>query len=203
LKPGDIRKQLAQRDGRFHAAPVSPIADLCCPRCKQALAATERCDTSAIAFPTAAGLPVLIDFADSICTAEDFVAATIERPKDRASSIGAMIQRITYGSNDSTRENIARFADLAAESGSGRVLVIGGGTEGAGTEPLYRHAGLEVVGTDIYPAQGIAVICDGHSLPFQDNSFDGVLIQAVLEHVLDPQRVVGEIERVLRPDGVV
>src|SRR4029079_11363432 len=30
-----------------------------------------------------------------------------------------------------------------------------------------------------------------------------VLVQAVLEHVLDPARVVGEIHRVLRPDGLV
>jgi len=34
-------------------------------------------------------------------------------------------------------------------------------------------------------------------------SVDGVLIQAVLEHVLDPAQVVGEIHRVLRPDGLV
>jgi len=33
--------------------------------------------------------------------------------------------------------------------------------------------------------------------------FDAVWIQAVLEHVLDPVRVVAEIHRVLRPGGLV
>ena len=34
-------------------------------------------------------------------------------------------------------------------------------------------------------------------------SFDGVMIQAVLEHVLEPTRVVAEIHRVLKPDGLL
>ena len=34
-------------------------------------------------------------------------------------------------------------------------------------------------------------------------SFDGVWIQAVLEHVLNPDTVVAEIHRVLKPRGVV
>lgn len=40
-------------------------------------------------------------------------------------------------------------------------------------------------------------------IPFEDNSFDGVIVQAVLEHVVDPNRCVEEIHRVLKPNGVV
>ena len=47
------------------------------------------------------------------------------------------------------------------------------------------------------------LICDAHCLPFEDNSFDGVIIQAVLEHVVDPWRCVEEIYRVLKEDGLV
>ena len=47
------------------------------------------------------------------------------------------------------------------------------------------------------------MICDAHCLPFEDNSFDGVIIQAVLEHVVDPWRCVEEIYRVLKEDGLV
>src|SRR6202012_1790690 len=43
----------------------------------------------------------------------------------------------------------------------------------------------------------------GHRLLLADQSVDGVWIQAVLEHVLDPQQVVAEIHRVLRPSGLV
>jgi ubiquinone/menaquinone biosynthesis C-methylase UbiE len=46
-------------------------------------------------------------------------------------------------------------------------------------------------------------VADGHQLPIADGSVDGVWIQAVLEHVLDPSIVVQEIHRVLTPGGVV
>ena len=36
-----------------------------------------------------------------------------------------------------------------------------------------------------------------------DASVDGVIVQAVLEHVLDPRTVAAEVERVLRPRGMV
>jgi SAM-dependent methyltransferase len=38
-------------------------------------------------------------------------------------------------------------------------------------------------------------------IPFEDNSFDLVFSTSVLEHVLEPALVMGEIARVLRPDG--
>ena len=46
-------------------------------------------------------------------------------------------------------------------------------------------------------------VADAHQLPLANNSIDGVVIQAVLEHVLDPEIVVSEIWRVLKPDGIV
>ena len=47
------------------------------------------------------------------------------------------------------------------------------------------------------------MICDGHYLPFESNSYDGVWIQAVLEHVVEPDVVVKEIHRILKEGGVV
>jgi SAM-dependent methyltransferase len=38
-------------------------------------------------------------------------------------------------------------------------------------------------------------------LDFEDNSFDVVVAGELLEHLRDPQRLVGEIRRVLRPGG--
>jgi ubiquinone/menaquinone biosynthesis C-methylase UbiE len=40
-------------------------------------------------------------------------------------------------------------------------------------------------------------------LPFRDASFDLVVCYLVLEHVADPQQVIGEFARVLRPDGML
>jgi SAM-dependent methyltransferase len=84
---------------------------------------------------------------------------------------------------------------------NGLVLVIGGGAIGRGADQLYQRT--RVVGTDIYASENTLLLADGHSLPFSDGVFDAVWIQAVLEHVLDPNIVAAEIHRVLKCDGVV
>ncbi len=45
------------------------------------------------------------------------------------------------------------------------------------------------------------MVGDGHQLPFKDEVFDAVILEAVLEHVINPKEVVSEVHRVLRPDG--
>ncbi len=45
------------------------------------------------------------------------------------------------------------------------------------------------------------VVADVTSLPFADNSFDGITCGYVLEHVPDPLRGLSELARVLRPGG--
>jgi len=47
------------------------------------------------------------------------------------------------------------------------------------------------------------IIFDAHSIPFADHYFDCVIIQAVLEHVVDPYTCVKEVHRVLKDDGLV
>lgn len=59
------------------------------------------------------------------------------------------------------------------------------------------------VGLDISPDTEADVVHDLEAFPypFEDSSFEEVLMQDVLEHVTDPYRVVNELHRVLRPDG--
>jgi SAM-dependent methyltransferase len=83
------------------------------------------------------------------------------------------------------------------------VLVIGGGTVGNGVEELYRQRRARVIAFDIYASPLTQFIADAHRLPIADGAIDAVVVQAVLEHVLDPAEVVGEISRVLREDGLV
>jgi 2-polyprenyl-6-hydroxyphenyl methylase/3-demethylubiquinone-9 3-methyltransferase len=45
-------------------------------------------------------------------------------------------------------------------------------------------------------------VSGGESLPFAASVFDVVVCVDVLEHVEDLQRVLSEVRRVLRPDGI-
>lgn len=60
-----------------------------------------------------------------------------------------------------------------------------------------------VCNVDIFTYDNVDVVCDIENLPFKDNSIDVILNIAVLEHVPNPQKVIDEIHRVLKPDGVV
>ncbi len=54
------------------------------------------------------------------------------------------------------------------------------------------------------PAAGSAAVSgDATRLPFADGSFDRVIAAEVFEHILDDQRAMNEVARVLRPGGVL
>jgi SAM-dependent methyltransferase len=61
------------------------------------------------------------------------------------------------------------------------------------------------VGIDIRPGPGVDVICDAADLveKFGENAFDVVVSTELLEHARDWRRVVSNIKRVTRPDGVM
>ena len=174
-----------------------------CPVCAASLADPKSCAACGTEFLEHQGLPVLIDFADSIFTPADYASASgsvIERDRS-GGRLGRFLTNLTYGRNEVTPRLIDKF--LSRLRGKKRVLVVGGGSIGSGMEKLYSAPRIEVIGTDVYPSPNIVAICDGHKLPFVDESFDGVVVQAVLEHVVEPHRVVAEIRRVLAPDGLV
>ena len=80
--------------------------------------------------------------------------------------------------------------------------MLGGATLGDGMRALMGDR-LEVVESDVYLGPRTEVVLDAHDIPFADSTFDAVVAQAVLEHVVDPYRSVSEIWRVLKPRGIV
>lgn len=95
-----------------------------------------------------------------------------------------------------------------------RLLILGCGT---GMDLAYLPADVEVTAIDITPAMvrqtekradalGLDVdarVGDARTLPFDDESFDAVLLHLVLSVVPEPATVVAEAERVLTPEGRV
>jgi len=106
--------------------------------------------------------------------------------------------------NRKADEMFRRFAGLLRDDAPhSRVLVIGGGVLGAGMQHLVDAPHIELIDSDVYFGPRTRLICDATDLPFDDMSLDGVVIQAVLANVMDPERAVSEIWRVLRPGGLV
>lgn len=61
----------------------------------------------------------------------------------------------------------------------------------------------KIINVDIFPYKNTDICCNIANLSFKDNSIDIVFCIAVLEHVPNPEKVVSEIRRVLKKDGVV
>jgi SAM-dependent methyltransferase len=84
-----------------------------------------------------------------------------------------------------------------------RVLIVGGASEGIGLRELLGRPGLEVLETDVVRGPRTQLVCDAHDLPLADGCVDLVICQGVLSFVLDPQRVVEQMHRVLRPGALI
>jgi SAM-dependent methyltransferase len=171
-------------------------------------AATLRCEAGHpnSSFPVVDGVPVLVNEAKSVFTLAELASGGVATATD-ASGAHSLLSRIMPDINLNVRapRNYTKLARLLRErSTSPRVLVIGGRVLGYGMDRLLQNCpGIELVETDVAFGLRTALICDAHDLPFDDASFDGVIIQAVLECVVDPKRCVEEVHRVLKPNGLV
>ena len=104
------------------------------------------------------------------------------------------------------REKLTPFRLLADDD---RLLEVGSGATGyifhlglrdaVGVDPLADHY------RDLFPLwqEGTeTVACGGEQLPFEDASFDVVISDNVIDHAEQPGKIVEEIVRVLKPEGL-
>jgi SAM-dependent methyltransferase len=84
-----------------------------------------------------------------------------------------------------------------------RFLIVGGGNRGNIGREIKISDNCELINSDVYYTSTVNLIADVTLLPFADSSFDFVLAEGVLEHVVSPVRGVEEIHRILKPDGLI
>lgn len=190
-------------------AHIQDIA-LRCPRCFGALLSQEsqlRCVTGEHFYPIVNGVPILIADEKSVFTTENFTGehsyagASHGSTSDRSSGLRRTYRRlmhrlsmyevaIPYMSVEVVVDRIRKDVPRP------RALVLGAGDA--------RYTGsADYIYTDVSFSEGIYAIADAHDIPFADGEFDLVIAVAVLEHVIEPTRVVEEIWRVLKPHGYV
>ena len=195
---------------------ASAVADLVvCPACRAALdLAGDRircrnadCRRSASGYPWIDGVPGLIDFDRSIVAEDALLAAQGQSAVARGGAVWQRLSDVAYtlsGIQGGLDRRAAAFLDaVRLAAGEGAVVLIVGGAGMSRHSPFRTAVDMRLVASDIYHSPLTDVLADGHYLPFRDGTFDGVAVQAVLEHVLEPAVVVSEIHRVLKPGGVV
>lgn len=115
---------------------------------------------------------------------------------------GERISTPDGGFNPAWQRHSYAYAVCDSILGPGKVLDLGCGV-GHSFDLL---APRETIGLDIDPLalegqQRETVTADIREVPFPDQSFESVLSMHSIEHVPDPQRVIGEISRLVKSGG--
>lgn len=163
--------------------------------------------SSKIRYRSVSGQPILVDFANSVLDENEIFmrdgASVLQRRQSRLRSWikGRLLRPNANRLAAMISQEFARL--LKKRSKRPKLLMVGAGGKGIGTDVFYDDPNIQVIGFDIYASPLTHFIADTHQIPIESESVDGVWLQYVLEHVLDPWRVVGEIRRVLSNKGLV
>jgi SAM-dependent methyltransferase len=186
---------------------------LACPVCRSPLerradgyvCSADACRRHANPFPFVGTVPVLVDFDRSVFDEAGVLGRDGESilPRRRG-VVYTSVKRLLAPRNRVAERSMRRLLGLmGGQSSAPVVLVVGGGAIGSGLDWLYRNSAAAIVGFDVYASPLVQIVADGHMIPLGDATVDAAVVQAVLQHVVDPSQVVNEIHRVLKDNGVV
>jgi SAM-dependent methyltransferase/uncharacterized protein YbaR (Trm112 family) len=179
---------------------------LICPHCRSKVLPRGEsffCKSCGAVYPVSSGIPILIDESVSAFQISSYRGPKPLTRKERAKRVlRSMLPTISM--NVAAQRSFRQFREqLFALSLNPRVLIVGGATVGAGSEELLGDKGIEFVETDVAIDERTALVCDAHTLPFAEQTFDGVISQALMLYLQDFPRCVNEMMRVLKPGGLV
>ena len=172
---------------------------LACPDCRRRLNEQgERlvCETCEQSFPVAAGGSLPILFSRHSELASDSYA-TWRPSAAKGTKVKGYREARRLPATSVSKLSEGPWRKFLEAVGEGRLLNIGSGQKSVTTN-LQRWVNL-----DIAPHNNVDVVGDGHWLPFADNSFDAVVSKNVFAYLKNPFQVGAEINRVLRPGGLM
>lgn len=176
-----------------------------CPVHKTALDRNLFCLSCDKQYPSANGIPILINDANSVFRISDYLsehgyggASSYSGSLDNHTGLRQLYRRAIYKLSEASPKREfsvgEAMATILSSLPHAEILVIGSGDTTIRGNATY---------TDVAFGLNVQCIADAHDLPFLDKSFDACIAVAVLEHVVDPYRCVEEIMRILRPGGYV
>lgn len=130
---------------------------------------------------------------------KSLIGEFIQREQFQPHLLGLFVNPF-YFARKGLYENIFALADKI----TGRTLDVGCGQKPY--EHLFRssqYIGLEIDSPENRQNKKADFFYDGIRFPFQDHEFDSIVINEVFEHVFKPSDFLHEINRVLKPQGML
>ena len=106
--------------------------------------------------------------------------------------------------NSIPKNKMTYLKKVLFDNGNNKVLNIGCGSNiGCGWRLWKNIKSHNVTNVDIKMGKGVDLVADAHNLPFSDNTFDSIIMQAVVEHLHSPNKAIEEAYRVLKKGGYI
>ena len=149
-----------------------------------------RCGSCATVFERVNGVPVMV------APEERAHLHGVPQKKTRSDSVRARWRRLCTPPSPSEYApgHLGVAQALTAWPIGSAILEVGSGV---------RRVRDDVLNLEIDLFENVDIVANATRMPFLDETFDLVICDAVLEHVPNPQAIVSEILRVLRPGGQV
>jgi len=167
---------------------------LVCPACKQKLVfrkKTADCSSCKKKYILYRDVPIMIENSNGVFSGLEQNII----PTEKKELFKKLYKYITFSHTFKTKKSKTRIKKLLDDSPPENITInIGSG------KTRYSD---KIVNIDIELNNNIDIVADSCNLPFEDNSVDMIISQAVLEHIPNTALNISEMERVLKKGGKI